>query len=323
MTLAGDARTLTDISVDLAPQRPGRLLVRTPFLAAAGCLGYGVEGEGQVPLDRFGAIVTRGVTLAPRSGSPPPRMAEVPSGLLHAIGLPGPGIEAVLERYAPRWLAWSVPVILSLCAAEAVDFGSLAQRADGVPGVAALELDLASPDLARGGRPLSLDPTLAADATAAARAATELPILVKLSPAATDLRALARALVEAGADALTCTGAMPALAMDPRGGGPLLGSAAAALSGPALRPISLRVVSEVRRAVSEPIVGCGGVSGLPDALEYLAAGADAVAIGTAALADPALPARLGDELAAHGPVARPGVTDRRRQPRTPHAARPR
>lgn len=323
--MSGDPATdaIVDISVDLAPQRPGRLVIRTPFMAAAGSLGYGVEAEGHVELDRLGAIVTRGTTLAARAGSPAPRMVEVPSGLLHSIGLPGPGIDAVLERYAPRWRAWTAPVILNLCAVQPDDFEALARRADGVPGVAALELDLASPDLAHGGRPISLDALAAGRATAAARSVTDLPILVKLSPAATDLRALARAVVEAGADALTCTGAMPALAIDPARGGSLLGSSSAVLSGPALRPISLRIMSEVRRAVAVPIVGCGGVSSLRDALEYLVAGADAVAIGTAVLADPALPARLGDELRAHGPVARIQATERRSRPGRPRATRPR
>ncbi len=259
-----------------------------PVMAAAGCFGYGVEAEGQVDLSRLGAIVTRGTTLQPRSGAPAPRMVEAPSGLLHAIGHQNPGIAQVLERFAPRWATWTVPVILNLAASSAEDFASMAGRAD-VPGVAALEIDLASPDLARRGRPISLDPAAAARVTAAVRQATDLPVIVKLSPAAGDVRALTRAVVEAGANALTCGGGMPA-------SGATLGSSTGTLSGPAIRPIAIRMVEQAHDAVSVPIIGCGGVATVADVLAMLAAGAAAVQIGTALLADPTLAGRLADEL---------------------------
>ena len=290
-------RAPVDLSVDLAPSRPGALLLSTPLMAAAGCLGYGFEASEQIDVVRLGAIVTRGTTLSPRSGSPRPRMAEAPAGLLHAIGLQNPGIDAVLDRFAPRWATWQVPVVLSICAASTDDLAALAARAD-VPGVAALELDLASVDLTRDGRPVSLDAGASARATEAARSASDLPLLVKLSPAASDVRAVARAVVDAGADALTCGGGLPAAAVDRVRGRALLGGRAT-LSGPALRPVALRMVAEAAAAVKVPVIGCGGVLSIDDVIDLILAGASAVQMGTALLADPELPLRLADQLADH------------------------
>jgi dihydroorotate dehydrogenase (NAD+) catalytic subunit len=300
-------RSPVDLSVDLAPSRPGALVLTTPLMAAAGCLGYGFEAADQIDIERLGAIVTRGTTISPRSGSPPPRMAEAPAGLLHAIGLQNPGIDAVLERFAPRWATWQVPVVLSICAAKTDDLAALAARAD-VPGVAALELDLASVDLTRDGRPLSLDAGAAARATEAARSASDLPLLVKLSPAANDVRAVARAVVDAGADALTCGGGLPAAAVDRVRASALLGGRAT-LSGPALRPVALRMVAEAAAAVKVPVIGCGGVVSIDDVVGMVVAGASAVQVGTALLADPELPLRLADQLSDH--CERVGVSSHR------------
>ncbi len=280
---------LTDGSADLAPRRPGALILRTPLLAAAGCLGYGVEAYGQVDLSELGALVTRGTSLHARSGGPAPRMVETPGGLLHAIGHQNPGITAVLERHAPRWAHWDVPVILSLVATSADEFATLGGRADGIPGVAALELDLGPVESGRKGRPLSYDASLVSAITAAVREATDLPVLVKLSIAAPDLRAVGRAAAEAGADALTCGSGPPAL----------LEGRHAMLSGPAIGPLALRAVTELARHARLPIVGCGGVVTLQDVLAMIQAGATAVAVGTAMLADPGLPGRLAGELTAH------------------------
>jgi len=276
-----------DVSVDLAPGRPGALVLRAPLLAAAGCLGYGVEAAGQVDLSRLGALVTRGTTLHPRSGGPAPRMIETPGGLLHAIGHQNPGIDAVLERHAPRWANWDVPVILSLVATGADEFATLAARTDGIPGVAALELDLGSVETGRKGRPLSYEAASVRAITAAAREATDLPILVKVSISTPDLRGVARAAAEAGADALDCGAGPPAL----------LDGRHAMLSGPAIGPLAVRAVAELARHARLAIVGCGGVVDLRHVTAMLAAGATAVAVGTAMLADPSLPVRLADELA--------------------------
>ncbi|MBA2275929.1 MAG: tRNA-dihydrouridine synthase [Chloroflexi bacterium] len=271
-------------------------------MAAAGCLGYGVEAVGQVDFSRLGAIVTRGTTLQPRSGGPAPRMVETSGGLLHAIGHQNPGIRVVLERYAPRWATWEVPVILNLVASSADEFAELAGRTEGIPGVAALELDLGSVGTGRKGRPLSYDAAAVSAITAAVREVTDLPVLVKLSILAPDLRGAARAAADAGADALTCGSGPPAL----------LAGRHAMLSGPAIGPLALRAVAEMARHARLPIVGCGGVVALRDVKAMLEAGATAVAIGTAMLADPALPGRLATKLVMEPPqpVGSKGVAKR-------------
>ncbi len=280
-----------DLSVDLAPERPGSLVLRTPLLAAAGCLGYGVEAVGQVDLSALGAVVTRGTTLHARAGGPAPRTADTSGGLLHALGHQNPGITAVLERHAPRWVTWDVPVILSLVATSAEGFAALAERTDGIPGISGLELDLGSVESGRKGRPISYDASSVGHITAAVRAATDLPVLVKLSITSPDLRGVGRAAAEAGADALDCGSGAPAL----------LQGRHAMLSGPAIGPLALRAVSELARRSRLPIVGCGGVVTLGDVIAMLDAGATAVAVGTAMLAEPALPGRLAAELADQRP----------------------
>jgi dihydroorotate dehydrogenase (NAD+) catalytic subunit len=284
-------------TVDLAPRRPGALVLRTRVIAAAGSLGYGVEAEEAIDLEAVGAMVTRGTSLAARRGGAVPRMALSPAGVVHAIGIPNPGIDAVLERYAPRWAEWPVPVILSCYARSADEMAALAERADRVRGVAALELDLATPEAGQSGRPISYDAGAAGKAAAAARAATDLPLLAKVSPATTDVRAVTRALAAAGADAVVIGGGLPADWLDPAGTVSELGGATAVLSGPATRPVVLRAVREAVRSADLPVVGGGGVTTVEDVLAFLAAGAVAVQVGLAALADPAVLVTLGEDLA--------------------------
>jgi dihydroorotate dehydrogenase (NAD+) catalytic subunit len=296
-----------DLSVDL-----GRgLVLATPILAASGPFGYGVEQAGLVELDGIGAIVTRSTTLKPRAGNPGRRVASVPGGLLNAIGLQNPGIDAVVDRLAPAWTAWRVPVVVSLAAASAGEFAELARRLDGVPGVAGVELNLSCPNVARGGTLFALEADAAASAVAAVRRACDLPLLAKLSPNATDPRTVARAVADAGADALVAVNTLAGFAVSPDGGRPLLGNGYGGLSGPALRPVALRVVFEVAAAVDVPVVGIGGITGLRDALDFLAVGAAAVGVGVAVLADPALPVRLaaelGEELERRGLAAVDGL----------------
>jgi dihydroorotate dehydrogenase (NAD+) catalytic subunit len=293
---ATPAELPVELSVDLAPGHGG-LVLANPVIAASGPFGYGLELRDMLELDRLGAVVTRGTTLRPRPGNPSPRMARAPAGLLNGVGLQGPGVEAVIERYAPRWATWRVPVVVNIAAATVGDFVEIAKRFDGQPGVAGIELDLSCPDAARGGRSFALDPEPAGLVTAAVRRATDLPLLVKLSPAAGDVRAVARAVVDGGADALSAVNTMPGLAVAAARDRPFLGSTYGGLSGPAIRPIALRVVYEVATVVDVPIVGLGGVTSLDDVLDFLAVGATAVGIATAALADPALPIRLAAELA--------------------------
>ncbi len=272
------------------------LVLQNPILAAAGPFGYGVELEDAVDLDRLGAIVTRGTTLKPRAGHGAPRTAEVPSGLLIGIGLQNPGIEVVLERFASTWARWPVPVILNLCGESVGDVVECVRRLEGVAGVAGIELNLSCGG-GRGGAMWGLDEGSAGSLVGAVRRATDLPVIAKLTAAAADARAVAKACEDAGADAISAINTLPGLAVAPERDGPLLGSVYGGISGSALKPIALRVVFEVAQAVDIPVIGIGGVSGLDDVLDLLAVGAVAVGVGVAALADAMLPVRLADELA--------------------------
>ena len=282
-----------DLTVDL-----GRgFVLSNPLVVAAGVLGYGTEAAGDLPLDRLGAICTRGTTLRPRSGAPPPRMAEVPAGLLSQIGEHDPGIDAVIERHAPAWATWRVPVVVNLAGATASEFGELARRLDAVPGIAGIELDLSVANGGRSGLPFAADAGSVAAAVGAARSATDLPIIAKLSAITPDMRPIARAAVDAGADAISAIGTVPGLSIAPERDRPSLGGGKGGVSGPAIRPIALRVVFEIAPVVTVPIIASGGVSSLDDVLDFLAVGASAVAVGTAVLADPLVPIRLADDLA--------------------------
>jgi dihydroorotate dehydrogenase (NAD+) catalytic subunit len=282
--------------VDLAVDLGRGLLLPNPVIAASGPFGYGVEVADLVDLPRLGGIVTRSTSLKPRSGHPAPRVAEIPAGLLVGVGPQNPGLDMVLERYAEVWARWPAPVILSLCADTAGELGEAVRRIDGVPGIAGLELNL-SCGSGRGGGVPGLDPDVAGSYVAAARRDTDLPVIAKLTAAAGDVRAVARSVEDAGADAIAAINTLPGFlpAADRRG--PALGADYGGICGPALRPVALRVVWEVAQAVGVPIIGVGGVASAGDVLDFLAVGASAVGVGVAALADPMLPVRLADELA--------------------------
>jgi dihydroorotate dehydrogenase (NAD+) catalytic subunit len=290
--------TATDVlAIDLAPGRGQGLYIRHPVLVASGGAGYGNELLNAVGEEVPGAIVTRSTTLNARSGNPPPRMAATGSSLLNSIGLHNPGIEDALRRQAPRWTASVVPIIVSICADSATDIATLARTVDRQPGVAGIELNLACPDSSRRGLPIGLDVSASEVATVAARAATDLPLIVKLTASVLDIREIARAVAAAGADAISAIDALPALAIDSDSGKPTLGTAYGGLSGPALKPVGLRAVYEIAQVVRVPIIGIGGIATLRDVLDYLAAGATAVGLATAALGSPELPGRLGAALA--------------------------
>jgi len=282
-----------DLEVDL-----GRgLVLANPILAASGPFGYGVEVVDVADLGRIGALVTRGTSLKPRAGHAAPRLAEVPAGLLLGMGPQNPGLDTVLDRYAGTWASWGVPIIINLCADNAGELGEAVRRLEGAPGVAGIEINLSCGGGGRGGAMPGLDAGAAGSYVAAARRATDLPLIAKLTAAAADVRAVAQACEAAGADAISAINTLPGLALAADRRGPALGSGYGGLCGPALRPIALRVVWEVAQVVGVPVIGIGGVATIDDVLDMLAAGASAVGIGVAALADPMLPVRLADELA--------------------------
>ena len=287
-----------DVAVDLSVDLGRGLVLRNPFMVASGTFGYGVEYADVVDIQRLGAICCKGTTLRPRAGNPPPRVTETPAGMLNSIGLQNPGVAGVLDKYVPRWSSWDVPVIVNVAGESVEDYVEVARRLDGQPGVAGIELNISCPNVGKGGLQFALDPDAAAEVTSAVRGATDLPLMVKLSPAATDIRAIAKAIEKAGADSISATNTLSGMAIDARRRRPLLGATYGGLSGPALKPVALRVVYEVAQVVDIPIVGIGGIGSLDDALDFLFAGASAVQVGTAVFADPTLPVRLIDELEA-------------------------
>jgi len=285
-----------DLSVDLAPERG--LVLSNPIMVASGTFGYGVEYGDVVDVQRIGAICCKGTTLRPRVGNPPPRVTETPGGMLNSIGLQNPGVDAVIEKYSPIWQGWQVPVIVNVAGESIEDYVEVVRRLDGVPGVAGIELNISCPNVGKGGLQFAIDRDAARAVTAAVRRATELPLLVKLSPNVADVRPIAKAIEEAGADALTAINTLSGLAVSADRTRAFLGNTYGGLSGPAIKPVALRIVYEVAQVVEIPIVAIGGVTELADVLDFLAVGASAVQVGTAIFADPELPVRLGDELRA-------------------------
>jgi dihydroorotate dehydrogenase (NAD+) catalytic subunit len=283
-----------DLTVDL-----GRgLVLPNPILVASGTFGYGVEYGDVVDVDRLGGICCKGTTLKPRIGNPTPRVTETPGGMLNSIGLQNPGVDAVIEKYAATWATWRAPVLVNVAGESVHDYVEVVRRLDGVPGVAGIELNISCPNVGKGGLQFAIDAEAAGAVTAAVRRATDLPLLVKLSPNVADVRPIARAIEKAGADAITAVNTLSGMAVRPDRTRPLLGNVYGGLSGPAIKPVALRIVYEVAQVVDIPIIAIGGVSELADVLDFLAVGAVAVQVGTALFADPTLPIRLVEELEA-------------------------
>jgi dihydroorotate dehydrogenase (NAD+) catalytic subunit len=289
--------TPTVVDVDLSVDLGRGLVLANPILVASGTFGYGVEYGDVVEVDRLGAICCKGTTLKPRIGNVTPRVTETPGGMLNSIGLQNPGVDAVIEKYAGTWTGWRTPVIVNVAGESVGDYVAVVRRLEGVPGVGGIELNISCPNVGKGGLQFAIDADAAASVTAAVRRVTDLPLLVKLSPNVADVRPIARAIADAGADALTAVNTLSGIALTASRDRPLLGNVYGGVSGPAIKPIALRIVYEVAQVVDVPIVAIGGVTSLGDVLDYVAAGAVAVQVGTAIFADPGLPVRLIDELA--------------------------
>jgi dihydroorotate dehydrogenase (NAD+) catalytic subunit len=277
-----------DLQVEL-PGRKNSLALANPVLTASGTFSFGLDEDHAFDVQALGAVVTKTVTLRPREGSPQPRTAETPAGMLNAIGLQNPGVDAVVREMAPRWQRWRIPAIVSILGATVEEYGEVAERLDGVPGVSGIEVNISSPNARRGGMEFGQEPEAAAAVTATVVRHTSLPIIVKLTPNVTDIVAVARAVVDAGADALCLINTLQAMAIDADARAPEIASTFAGLSGPAIKPVALRIVYQVASAIDAPIVGCGGIMTGADAVEFLMAGATAVQVGTATFANPRAP----------------------------------
>ncbi|MGI8484591.1 MAG: dihydroorotate dehydrogenase [Thermomicrobiales bacterium] len=285
-----------DLAVDLAPNNPRELVLRNPVIPASGCFGYGLEYGNFVDVERLGAFVSKGITPHARSGNPMPRIAETPAGMLNAIGLQNPGIRSFIRKYPKIWEQWDVPAIVNVSAETIEDFAMMARQLDEQPGIAALEINISCPNVAAGGYCFGWDPQMSADVTRAVRQATTLPVIVKLSPGAVDIISIAQAVEEAGADAISLINTLVGMQIDVRRRRPILANLTGGLSGPAVKPVAVRMVYQVASAVQIPVIGIGGISGLQDALEFFMAGASAIEIGTAIFTDPTMLVRLVDEL---------------------------
>ncbi|MBJ7602822.1 MAG: dihydroorotate dehydrogenase [Candidatus Dormibacteraeota bacterium] len=263
----------------------GGVELRSPVLAASGTFGYGTE----VPLcdrRRLGGMVSKGIFLQPRPGAPPPRIVETPSGMLNAIGLQGPGVEALIRDYCPLWADWDFPVLVNINGESVAEYAELAARLDGVPGVSGMEVNVSCPNVREGGMFFGKDPAQAAAVTAAVRRSTRLPVWVKLTPAVTDLAEVARACESSGADALCAINTLVGMSIDLSTGRPRLAFGTGGLSGPAIHPIAVHLAHQAAQSVAIPVIGIGGISGAEDALEFLYAGCQAVQVGTATFIDP-------------------------------------
>jgi dihydroorotate dehydrogenase (NAD+) catalytic subunit len=242
--------------------------------------------------------------------------------MLNSIGLQNPGVDAVVEKYAPQWQAWRTPVVVNVAGESVGDYVEVVRRLEGVPGVSAIELNISCPNVGKGGLQFAIDADAAASVTAAVRRVTDLPLLVKLSPNVADIRPIARAIEDAGADALTAINTLSGMAVAPSRTKPLLGNVYGGLSGPAIKPVAVRIVYEAAQVVDIPIVAIGGVTEIADVLDFLAVGAAAVQVGTAIFADPTLPVRLVDELAAEWGPDGPEDGEAKRLARSLHGTVP-
>jgi dihydroorotate dehydrogenase (NAD+) catalytic subunit len=273
-------------AVDLSV-RIGALRLRNPILAASGTFGYGLEFAHLVDLNRLGGFVTKGLSREPIEGAPAPRLFPTPSGMLNAVGLQNVGARAFVAEKLPVLRKFNTAIIANVFGYTIEDYVEVIRVLKDAEGLAGYELNISCPNVKKGGMQFGSDPTCVAEVVSAARqAASKRPLLVKLSPLVTDIGLIARAAEEAGADALTVANTFPAMAIDSRSWKSRLGNQTGGLSGPAIKPITLKLVWETRKAVKIPILGLGGVETVEDVLEYLAVGASAVQVGTASFADP-------------------------------------
>ena len=272
--------------------------LRNPVMTASGTFGYGEEFSEYVDLSKIGAFITKGLSLRPRAGNPTPRIVETPGGMLNAIGLQNVGIDAFIEKKVPFLRTVATPAIANFFGTTIDEYAELARRLDEIPEIAGLEVNISCPNVKQGGIVFGTDPKCAAEVVSACRAATTKTLIVKLSPNVTDVVAMARACADAGADCLSLINTLTGLAIDLNRRRPVLANITGGLSGPAIKPVALRMVWQVARAVNLPIIGIGGIMNATDALEFILAGATAVQVGTASFINPSASQTIAEGMEA-------------------------
>ena len=267
--------------------------MNTPVLTASGTFGFGEEFAEFVDLSRLGGVMVKGTTLKPRRGNEGIRITETPMGMLNCIGLENPGVDVFLQETLPRLANYNMNVIVNISGSTAEEYGVLAEMLD-VPGVAAIELNVSCPNVREGGIVFGTDPKAAAAVVKEAKAHTKKPVILKLSPNVTDIVTMAKAVEDAGADIISLINTLLGMEINIRTKKPTLGNITGGLSGPCVKPVALRMVYQVAKAVKVPLIGMGGISSAEDAIEFLLAGASAVAVGTANFNDPAVTMKICD-----------------------------
>ena len=278
-----------------------------PVFTASGTCGFGRELNEIFPIEKLGGMMLKGTTLQPRLGKPTPRVAEAPSGVINCVGLQNPGLQNVLTEQLPWVLQHDLAILQNIAGSEPAEYAEMAAALDKVPGLAGLEVNISCPNVKAGGMAHGSDPKLAAAVVSAVRESTKLPVVVKLTPNVTDVSEIARAVEAAGADAVSLVNTFLAMVIDVKRRRPLLGNVMGGLSGPAIRPIAVRMVWQVAHAVKIPVVGLGGIMNGRDAIEFMLAGARAIQVGTANFVDPAVTVKIIDYINDY--CERHGVSD--------------
>lgn len=280
-----------DLSVNIAG-----ITLRNPIMTASGTFGYGEEFAEYVELEKIGALVTKGLSLKPKAGNAMPRIVETPGGMLNAIGLQNVGIDAFIEKKVPFFRSISTPVVVNFFGNTVDEYAELAEKLDAIPEVAGIEVNISCPNVKHGGIVFGTDPKSAHAVVSAVRSATIKPLIIKLSPNVTDIVEMALACEEAEADALSLINTITGMAIDVKTRRPALANVTGGLSGPAIKPVALRMVWQVSRSVNIPIIGIGGITTATDVVEFLLAGATAVQVGTANFMSPSASQRIAEDL---------------------------
>jgi len=280
---------MKNLNVDI-----GGLVLKNPVMTASGTFGYGEEYSPYMDLERLGAIIVKGLSLNPKEGNYPPRIIETPSGMLNAIGLENVGVETFIKEKLPPLRKLSVPIIANIFGETVEDYMRVAEILSEAGGVSGLEINISCPNIKKGGIDFGTDPDLAYEVTHSVRKVTHLPLIAKLTPNVTDITVIAKSVVSAGADAVSLINTLKGMSVDIATRTPHLKNITGGLSGPAVKPVALRMVWEVARSISSPVIGIGGIMNASDALEFLIVGAKAIQVGTASFIDPGATMKIID-----------------------------